>query len=658
MLRNLSVVVLLFFLSYVGNTQTLTQRFDELVIDIKRGSFADSTLVFKNGGEALKLAHQMKDPAKKALIYQYYGNFNFYSGKMDAASSYYDTSIFIASVIPDSSLIVSNLVRKTFIQSIKDPYNAESVFKKLAAKAERNNYSISLVECLNGLGIIYEDRQDHPLALEYYIKALKEAYSDKDPRLMGMLHNNIGLIKLYQDQFDDALEDFQIGLTYAEKSEDIRLPFNLLNNIGLIYSRQDQNQLALDHYMTTLVRSKTLGFPYYIAISFVNLSNSYLQLDDYPKSLSYADSARSILDDLGDYKNISKTYFLKSSAYLEMKEYSKALEEIAHGLDYAKAEHRLEDEASGNRLISRIYEAMGNYQNAFDHFKLFHELSDSLAKLSNTEKFQELQMAFNKERSDAEIEQERAQRIMIEKESQLRESRLSVIIATLAFLVIIIIIFFYLRHIHTTRRQQREFTQKLIDQLDEERLRISRDLHDDIGQSLSVVKSKLNQYSKGHQLAIDGLDEEVGSIINHTRSISHQLHPSALEKIGAKRAIISILDKIEKSTDTITSYEIDDHIDTTPKETQTQLYRILQECLNNTMKHAEAKSIRLLLEKEKDEWVFTYQDNGKGMDNSNFSQNGLGLQTIKERALKIGAKVQFQSQPTKGLKILLRFTEK
>jgi signal transduction histidine kinase len=213
----------------------------------------------------------------------------------------------------------------------------------------------------------------------------------------------------------------------------------------------------------------------------------------------------------------------------------------------------------------------------------------------------------------------------------------------------------YLRYVRITRKQQREFTQKLITSVDQERSRISRDLHDDIGQSLSVVKSKVNLYTKGQLNSLEGIDEEIGQLIDQTRNISHSLHPSYLEKIGLKRSIISLLDKIEKNTGLITSYEIHNEIDALSITTQTQLYRITQESINNSLKHAEAKSIRIMLSKANNEWLFTYQDNGRGFEMNEENGNGIGMQTIKERALKIGGKIQFQSQKGKGFKLSIWF---
>jgi signal transduction histidine kinase len=205
-----------------------------------------------------------------------------------------------------------------------------------------------------------------------------------------------------------------------------------------------------------------------------------------------------------------------------------------------------------------------------------------------------------------------------------------------------------------TRSQQRSFSQKLIANLDEERSRISRDLHDDIGQSLSVAKSKINLYNKGQITDLSDLESGLGEVIQQARNLSHQLHPSYLEKIGLNRSIKSLLDRVEKSSGVITSCELESRIDDLDLTKQTQLYRILQECLNNTLKHAEAKSVKCSIQKSEGEYRFLYQDNGKGFD-VNEQRFGLGMMTIKERAQKIDGKLTVISHLQKGFKLIIKF---
>lgn len=108
------------------------------------------------------------------------------------------------------------------------------------------------------------------------------------------------------------------GLEYAEISDDIRLPFNLENNIGLIYNDKKEFEKAISHYENTLNRAKALGFPSYLSVSYVNLSNSHNQLGNHELSIMLSDSTLKIMVELDDRRNIPKTYFLKATAYLDL----------------------------------------------------------------------------------------------------------------------------------------------------------------------------------------------------------------------------------------------------------------------------------------------------------------------------------------------------
>ena len=170
-----------------------------------------------------------------------------------------------------------------------------------------------------------------------------------------------------------------------------------------------------------------------------------------------------------------------------------------------------------------------------------------------------------------------------------------------------------------------------------------------------MAKSKVNLFKKGQVQDLEGLEESLGDLIQQARLLSHRLHPSYLEKIGLKRSIISLLDKIEKNTGIITSYDVEPSIDNLSLVKQTQVYRILQECINNTIKHADAKSIKVLITKDEGEYSFVYRDNGKGIDFSSSKNQGLGMMTIKERVSKLKGKLQLLSQPKKGFYLTIKF---
>jgi two-component system NarL family sensor kinase len=212
----------------------------------------------------------------------------------------------------------------------------------------------------------------------------------------------------------------------------------------------------------------------------------------------------------------------------------------------------------------------------------------------------------------------------------------------------------YFRYLNNLRKQQALFSQRLIRNVDEERSRISKDLHDDIGQLLSVVKSKVNMFQTGRLDTMDGLESEIGEIIEHTRVISHELHPSSLEKIGLERALVSMLEKTQIATGIFCNLSVPEEVKTWPIHVQTQLYRIFQECINNTIKHSEAKALKVSISPDGDHWLAKYQDNGKGIAEADW-KNGLGWLTIRERVRQLPGKMEVSSQPKEGMKLRIKF---
>jgi signal transduction histidine kinase len=279
--------------------------------------------------------------------------------------------------------------------------------------------------------------------------------------------------------------------------------------------------------------------------------------------------------------------------------------------------------------------------------------------MANKDNIAQLQVIYGKEKVETELENEKNKNSLLSKENELKQTRVNAIIVISIFVLLITIGLIYIRHVRLTRKQQQEFTSKLISNIDEERSRISKDLHDDIGQSLSVIKSKINMFTSGKINDISGMDNDVGDVIDQTRSISHALHPSFIQKLGLERSLVSLTENTQSKTGLICSLDLDEaeNLDFLNPDAQTQVYRIIQECINNTLKHAEATALKISITQHATEFVVKYQDNGIGISDVNKSIDGIGLQIIQERAMNIKGKVQINTGKGKGYTLVLTFTQ-
>lgn len=213
------------------------------------------------------------------------------------------------------------------------------------------------------------------------------------------------------------------------------------------------------------------------------------------------------------------------------------------------------------------------------------------------------------------------------------------------------------------KQAQEEFTKKLIEAQENERKRIASELHDSIGHGLLISKNKLLM-----SLNEDGLDDtssahikEVSEIISGTlgevREISYNLHPYQIERLGITKAIRSIVDRVKGSVDISFVCSVDEIDSVLHQDAEITLYRIIQECINNIIKHSEATEALLNVSRNDSELSVLISDNGRGMNISahdgKAGSRGLGLKGMSERARIINAELNIVSSPNEGTEVKL-----
>ncbi len=173
---------------------------------------------------------------------------------------------------------------------------------------------------------------------------------------------------------------------------------------------------------------------------------------------------------------------------------------------------------------------------------------------------------------------------------------------------------------------------------EEERKRIGRDLHDDVGASLSNLKMVLSQ-------AVEAVPGKAGykplidNIITNVRNISHTLSPPGLALFGLENTLHELLDNFNAGGTVILTFknELGEKLDALPEQTALAIYRIMQELLANTMKHAGAGNVMIRAYAEDENIIFTYRDDGKGIDTAAPQKIGMGMQNIEARLRMIAA---------------------
>lgn len=636
----------------------LHYKLDDLKKSIRQSTYHDSITVFEKGARAIRIARQLKNLSEEATIYQYYGNFFFFSYNFKTAKKYYNKSIVTAQKAGDKKLINLTKIRLAFLLAETDVLAAEKQFKVLLNEAIRNHYTENSTEIYNGLGNIYDVRQIKDESLKYYLKGLKLAEKSKHKYHQAMILNNIGLIKFNNRQTKDAEKDFIRAVNIIKGMNENRLSLNLNNNLGIVNKEQGDYNESVRYFLQTLQDAKKIGFPQGIGVAYLNLSDSYMSEENTTLALIYADSSLSIFKNSQQWSFLGMAYGMKSMVYRQMGNLSLAEQNIQHIFELQKTHPYIENLSTAHREMALLAEEKGDFKSAYFHKQRYHTIQDSLSVLANKDMLAQMQIIYGKEKVENELRDEKNKNSLLLKQSELERTKIQSVIFISFLISLLTIGGIYYRQSITNRKQQKKFTQDLIQNIDDERSRISKDLHDDLGQSLSMIKSRMNLFSSGKTSNLDGLEDEIGSIIEHTRRISHFLHPSFITKLGLERSLSSLVENTQNSSGLVCSLEIEAELSVIAVDDQTHIYRIMQECINNTMKHAEATALKISIVDNGSNLDLIYQDNGKGIEKTELNTEGIGLLTIKERADKMQAKMLIQSATKKGYKVLFQLPKK
>lgn len=213
------------------------------------------------------------------------------------------------------------------------------------------------------------------------------------------------------------------------------------------------------------------------------------------------------------------------------------------------------------------------------------------------------------------------------------------------------------------QKQLKKFSEELQNKIEEERNQISKTLHDSIGQSLSLLRIKLNsckenavepKQKKEYEEFISTIEE----IITELKSISHSLKPRALESMGLKMAITHLINDISEGTGIIGELNFADEDLRYDEKLEINLFRIVQESLNNILKYAQATKFGVQLINSKNSIRLIISDNGKGFNPEEVLKNsglngGMGLLNIKERVESFGGNLKIDSNEKDGTILII-----
>jgi two-component system NarL family sensor kinase len=573
--------------------------------------------------------------------------------------------------------------------------------------SRKRNFNQQLAQSLNDLGIIYTDKAEFEKALALYFESLGIRKQMKDTMGMASLYLKIGIVyqkqgalqKSLTNQFE-ALKLYEIlnfkkGISYS------------LNNIANIHYNMGNNSKALEYHQKSYLIKKEMNDEYGMAGSLVNIGNIYFEQKDYQSAITTLEKSLLMLRKIGDREYLSACLNNLGSALINIGKSKEAMPLIVEALklrkqegdkkgllssyiNYANACFNLnllsetkkafEEALQLSKQISALPEQVMLYKNLSDisdktgnsslallYLRQHNILQDSLLNVNLNSEIAEMQTKYETEKKEKE-------NVLLKNENAIKALQLSKEISQRNVLIVMILLIiisasFVLVAIRnqskikiskTLLEQERVKLNEVLQTQEFERKRISRELHDGVGQMMAVVKmnvSAIEPEQKNTELYHKTL-ELIDKSCEELRQISHQLMPGILIKGGLKDALHEMALYMNSAGNTAVYIDLEG-FEIRPSEiVEINLYRIIQELLTNIVKYASATEVHIQLTKENGNITVMIEDNGKGFDIELLKKSkGNGWHNINSRLNLLNATIEIDSKIGKGTAVFIDINE-
>jgi len=344
------------------------------------------------------------------------------------------------------------------------------------------------------------------------------------------------------------------------------------------------------------------------------------------------------------------------------KKYGEAENYLVNGIKHAESIGYFNILDDGYKYLSDVYGVTGRYKLAYEYFQRYKEVNDSVINLESKKYATELEKKYESEKKDKQI---------VIQQSQLQKRKtINYILFISAAVVLIFSLVAYRNYNQKKKLQQQRIseletekkltaTEAVLKGEEQERTRLAQDLHDGLGGMLSGIKHSFNTMkgnlimTPDNQQAFERSMDMLDSSIREMRRVAHNMMPEALVKFGLDTALKDFCNDINQSGALQVNYQ-SIGLDNTPIEqiTAITIYRIVQELINNTMKHAAAKMAIVQVSKTNGDISITVEDDGKGFNPELLKvARGIGWSNIQSRVEYLKGKLDIQSEIGKGTSV-------
>ncbi len=518
----------------------------------------------------------------------------------------------------------------------------------------------------NKLGIIHQARYMFEQALEEDFKALAIYERIGPPAHEATLLNNIAILQFNLGRLQEAMATHEKAAKIREQIGDVAGLAASLGNLANVEARLGDTARAVAHYRSAIDFFRSREMPGELSTQLNNLAGIQMaQGQLYHAAANYGE-ALALRMSLGDRKGVASSLIGMGGTRIRQGHLAEAGELLHRGLQIGHEVDGRSEQMQALIELARLHAKLGNSDSTFLYHQQYAALKDSTFNTDMGMRLAQAQTRFETERKEREILAQRAAIAELERESEHRKLWL---VSALGGLALVTMGGALLLQVQRRRSKARHDAALLAEReaglrgvlkaTDNERARISRELHDGIGQQVAGLRFRLEQMAAkaatGEPPPEQAMSEALGistDVGREVREIAHALMPRTLGQAGLAAATQEMLERSCSAAGikhTFDHYALPGQL---PSEMETGLYRIAQELVQNTLKHAGASQVNLQLMKNKDHLVLLYEDDGRGLG-AGPANGGIGLRNIHERVHALRGKFSIGNGP-KGILATVR----
>ncbi|MFK7795817.1 MAG: tetratricopeptide repeat protein, partial [Aureispira sp.] len=492
--------------------------------------------------------------------------------------------------------------------------------------------------------------------------SLKEKISDKQG--LTDVHHNLAMVYFKQNQYNKSLEYYQKCADYYNNQQDTAELVEIWSNTASVYIAQQKYEEA-----ATLLNQILALLPQYpnptIALNTqMNLGDLHLKKENYPEALALFQAAFQAAQQQEDYRSLVTVYNFMGSTYCLLKDYAPSIFYYQEALTLSQELNLLYEQNIALFGLYKSYNALGNPNKALDWYEQYISIKDSLYNVATTNRISELQAEYDNLQKEKAIRELSMANNTIALESALKSKQLYLSLLGSALVLCMVGVLWAYRH----QRQKALLHQKQMERLlneqeiqiltavveaqHNEQKRVAREIHDTIGSFLATL---MYQHEAGKALAINTPYYKkyllVEKLIQQT---SDEVRILASDMTNGKQLNFNLkiaLDELVQRIRSIEKFDLEfngiGNLLELSSDLEFLLYRVAQELLSNTLKHAQATKVILQINPMPSEVILMVEDDGRGFD-PNIPPKGLGLNNIRARIASFNGRLHIDSTLKKG----------